>query len=411
MVAATVSFNRQDPQESKLPLTKPELRDRFRQAEIDLMRSRAYRRVLADLKQQGLDTETHAAVQTLLKTACKEAMRLALRQVVQPCQSHAEAPASDHYASVTPLQMAPSAIAETPEPQLANDTPVDECPTAMMVEDESQNVDYTEYAKLYAMTRDEEDPESLNSSLIPHTTESPALALLNAQPPRVRRSKSRFFHPDQEVEMLEAYRYRLQQVGETLKQLRLDQAMSLEELFQRTWVPMHQIKLLESGQVDHLPEEIYVRGFVRRLGNALGVDGTELAKSLPNPYLGDSSIPSWHERSPRFQIHTGHAHVYLGYAALMAGAVGSLAWISQNPIDPNMLNSFEFDQLNPFPSSEQSEDERFIIMPGRSFTDNMATPDVAMPEGSPLNPNTVIENNTPNNSPDSTSTNSTSLPE
>jgi cytoskeletal protein RodZ len=63
----------------------------------------------------------------------------------------------------------------------------------------------------------------------------------------------------------------VRQLGEELLRVRQDRGISLYQLHLQTLVPLHHLKALETGQTDKLPEDIYVRGFVRRLGDALGL--------------------------------------------------------------------------------------------------------------------------------------------
>ena len=101
-------------------------------------------------------------------------------------------------------------------------------------------------------------------------------------------------------------------------------------------MPLHHIESIENGEIEKLPQDIYVRGFIRRLGDALGLDGSAMANALPK--TAPSPIPSMYlsvpdsESAEGFQMST--VHLYLGYTALMAGAVGGLGWLSQQPVVP-----------------------------------------------------------------------------
>ena len=101
-------------------------------------------------------------------------------------------------------------------------------------------------------------------------------------------------------------------------------------------MPLHHIEAIENGEIEKLPQDIYVRGFIRRLGDALGLDGSAMANALPKP--AESPIPSMYlsvsdsESAEGFQMRP--VHLYIGYTALMAGAVGGLGWLSQQPLMP-----------------------------------------------------------------------------
>lgn len=118
----------------------------------------------------------------------------------------------------------------------------------------------------------------------------------------------------------------LRQLGAQLRQARLSQSVSLEELHNFTRVPLHAIQALENGCIEQLPEDVYVRGFIRRIGNALGLQGERLAASLPAPV--ESVVPSWYHPESFSDFYLRPVYLYIGYAALMAGAMGGLHWLS-----------------------------------------------------------------------------------
>ncbi len=121
---------------------------------------------------------------------------------------------------------------------------------------------------------------------------------------------------------------RLRELGAQLRQARLAQSVSLEELRDFTQVPLHAIQALENGRTASLPEDVYVRGFIRRIGNALGLEGDRLAASLPAPDPAKSVVPSWYRPETPAGLSLSPVHLYVGYAALMAGAVGGVHWLS-----------------------------------------------------------------------------------
>jgi len=126
------------------------------------------------------------------------------------------------------------------------------------------------------------------------------------------------------------------ELGRQLRQGRQIRCLSLQQLHDQTLVQLHILDAIENGEIEKLPQDIYLRGFIRRIGDALGLDGHAMADALPkpepsqivNPYLSVTASSS----TDGFQMHP--VHLYLGYTALMAGAVGGLAWLSQQPVVP-----------------------------------------------------------------------------
>ncbi|NJO42507.1 MAG: helix-turn-helix domain-containing protein [Cyanobacteria bacterium RU_5_0] len=73
----------------------------------------------------------------------------------------------------------------------------------------------------------------------------------------------------------------LKAIGDYLWQVRQEQSRSLEEIAAKTYIPLRLLKALEAGQEKILPEPVFVKGFIRRYGDALGIDGTELSENFP----------------------------------------------------------------------------------------------------------------------------------
>jgi cytoskeletal protein RodZ len=130
----------------------------------------------------------------------------------------------------------------------------------------------------------------------------------------------------------------MQQIGQQLKQARESQNLSLGQLSIYTHLSIEQMAAVENANFDVLPDDVYVRGFIRVMGNSLGINGTILATSLPKIETTKSVIPSWcqSKSSKPLNLEIRPMHLYVGYTALVAGAVGALSCISQQA-NPNTL--------------------------------------------------------------------------
>ncbi len=117
----------------------------------------------------------------------------------------------------------------------------------------------------------------------------------------------------------------LYQIGQELQQLRLARSISLEKLHYLTLVPIYHLKALEDGQVEQLPELVYLRGFLQRICDALGLGSDRWLTKIAALEESQSFLPSWQPLKPgAANVHLSPLHLYLGYATLMAGAVGGL---------------------------------------------------------------------------------------
>ncbi len=117
----------------------------------------------------------------------------------------------------------------------------------------------------------------------------------------------------------------LYQIGQELQQLRLARSISLEKLHYLTLVPIYHLKALEDGQVEQLPELVYLRGFLQRICDALGLGSDRWLTKIAALEESQSFLPSWQPLKPgAANVYLSPLHLYLGYATLMAGAVGGL---------------------------------------------------------------------------------------
>lgn len=111
---------------------------------------------------------------------------------------------------------------------------------------------------------------------------------------------------------------KLATIGDNLRQKRLEKGLTLQEVYYGTLIPEKHLQAIETGNVDALPETIYVQGFIRKY--ALFVGAHDLIEELPVVKINPSS--SW-SSLPRFPI--GAWHFYFLYILVVAGSVSALA--------------------------------------------------------------------------------------
>lgn len=301
--------------------TQESLRILFFQIEAELHRSDAFRQAMSGVQNQ---TGSSEGMQALLKAAGREAIRLAMRQMLR------HAPKAEPVAVKRSEKRSEEPVSES---TLLN--------TAASIE-----------------------PEPITPLVEPQVTTRPA-------PPPITP-----FEQQRQVA--------IQQLGETLREARQAKGLSIEQVHSQTWVPIHQLKALEAGQAEQLPEDVFVRGFIRRVGDTLGLDGCELADTLPSLDVAKSVVPSWARSRIAPSSAQGclqPAHLYVGYAALMAGAVGSLAWITQHPVSPGLLEKIEPEP--PAPEQQTKPGVRFSGVDRGAVAQAIAQPQV-MPEAAGL---------------------------
>ncbi|CAD0232147.1 conserved hypothetical protein [Planktothrix agardhii] len=162
----------------------------------------------------------------------------------------------------------------------------------------------------------------------------------------------------------------LQEIGIELRQAREFYSLTLQQMHYFTLVPLHHLEALEEGKLEALPEDVYIRGFIYRAANALGLEGVKMASSFPclefNQQLGKSA--SKVDVDSEFYLNS--AHLYLGYATILAGSMGGVAWLSQQSVPdvtlpPDIQNLLEQqtpqsrhqEQTNPIPGRQSKTSE------------------------------------------------------
>lgn len=120
----------------------------------------------------------------------------------------------------------------------------------------------------------------------------------------------------------------IRELGQEIARVRQARGLSLYQLHSQTLVPLYHLKALETGQIDKLPEPIYVRGFIRRIGDAIEMDGDRIAAYLPPSQPRQSSVSSQQHVLPWSKLLLEGVHFYLAYAVIIAIATATLLWLS-----------------------------------------------------------------------------------
>lgn len=124
----------------------------------------------------------------------------------------------------------------------------------------------------------------------------------------------------------------LAELGKQLRLKRQAQALSLAEVAAITRIQLRLLQAIESGDLEELPEPIYIQGFIKIYADALGLNGAELANSFPT---GDRRLtikPVW-QSLPTAQLRP--IHLYLIYIFVIICAVNALSQMLSRP-DPQV---------------------------------------------------------------------------
>lgn len=310
------------PGQPAIEISQDELRSLLSEIETELHNSKVYRRALATV--QKLLGPSSEQAKLLFKAVGREAIGVAFRQLSLHNQMIAD---------TTPeVEEKVEAKIETPVVQSSND--LSECLTIVNPSPTTNIV--------------KEQP-SKPTAVVDNSKNTTAFNWFKSGKP----SKAQIAKQNRVEQRLEKFR----EIGQQLKQARESRGFCLSDLHMYTHIPIHQMEAVERGDMESLPADVYVRGFIRVMGNALGFNGTVLAASLPTSETKESLVPSLFEsnnKTPRIGLDISPMHLYVGYTALVAGAVGGLSLISQQQSNAEKAINTEIP-----PASEVSESSKY----------------------------------------------------
>ncbi len=73
---------------------------------------------------------------------------------------------------------------------------------------------------------------------------------------------------------------KLKEITKKLKQIREQKGIDIEQIAAKILVRPVFLNALEEGRFEELPEAVYIQGFVRRYGDAIGIDGTAIGQEF-----------------------------------------------------------------------------------------------------------------------------------
>jgi len=117
---------------------------------------------------------------------------------------------------------------------------------------------------------------------------------------------------------------RLAEIGAYLRRVREEYRLSLDEIESRTMIPVRLLRAIEDGNLNKLPEPVYVQGFIKLYADALGLGGNEFAEAFPTDRPMQVVTSSWKD-SPAAQLRP--LHLYLAYVVLIIVSVSLLSRI------------------------------------------------------------------------------------
>lgn len=353
--AASLSVENQ----SSLEVSREGLRSLLTKIETELLNSEVYSSVLSSL--QAMLGEAAAGAELLLKAVSREAIRLTFQGFTSDFTPSPDQPMNYPPESLTQVQDATVVMADEttaanpPKPAIRkSSTPPPPPCLPISIHYPSKCTPLPETPKTDETNT---DISGINKSKNPFENPTPP-----DYQPFYKRWK-RLSKAEQEALAIKEREERFQEIGQKLQEARHACSLSLKQLHRKTMIPLKHLEALEKGKLEELPEDVYIRGFIRRIGNALGLDGDQLVVSLPAP-APIPITPPWSNTELTPQLQVKPIHLYLGYTALMAGAVGGVAWLSQQSTSANILPNIPEPSPEPEVSSTSSRYEEPTVTPG-----------------------------------------------
>ncbi|MBC7880336.1 MAG: helix-turn-helix domain-containing protein [Anaerolineae bacterium] len=195
----------------------------------------------------------------------------------------------------------------------------------------------------------------------------------------------------------------LQAIGDLLSKGRQAKGLSLEDVAETTRIPMRYLVAIESGNVAHLPEPVYVRAFIRKFGDLVDLDGQSLVKDLqpdpaptPTPVaqarVASKSMDSKEALIPRpYQL-------YLFYGALVIVGVVGLSYLQRQTGSSEPDNTVIATNKNSTPSTPAVTTAVPVVPVAKASTpgtivlrNNGTAIATTLPPGTPLQVNMNVE--------------------
>jgi cytoskeletal protein RodZ len=116
----------------------------------------------------------------------------------------------------------------------------------------------------------------------------------------------------------------LTEMGAQLWTRRLERGLSLEEMVLMTKISRRLLQAIEEGNLEELPEPVYIQGLIRQHADALGFNGVEFASTFPIGTNRVSLRPNWKTTGIN-QLRP--VHLYLLYILIIFCSVSGLSQV------------------------------------------------------------------------------------
>ncbi len=129
-------------------------------------------------------------------------------------------------------------------------------------------------------------------------------------------------------------------IGQELMQERLRQGLTLDDIVQRTKIPLRSLEAIEADAFDRLPGVVFARGFVRLYATDLKLDAEALLARLPRVDIESAPLPNPPARPGRAPWDPRLTAALASVLWLVtAGGAGTGAWYYFNHFEHHFVTS------------------------------------------------------------------------
>jgi cytoskeletal protein RodZ len=152
------------------------------------------------------------------------------------------------------------------------------------------------------------------------------------------------------IDPQQAQQEKLAEIGAYLAQIRTEKAMSLKLIEAKTQIAVRLLRAIEKGELNSLPEPVYIRGLIKQFADTLGLDGTELANMFPIDVKIRSGNAFSSLRLPSWQLRP--FHLYFLYIVLVIFSVRGISNILRQSVPEIAIETQSQPIVQPSPASQ-----------------------------------------------------------
>ena len=120
----------------------------------------------------------------------------------------------------------------------------------------------------------------------------------------------------------------LKRIGNFIKEARLSRNQSIEELASNLKIGEHQLKAIEDGEEDLLPEKVFVKAMVRRISEKLKLDTAFIMSEFKTERKAvkiEEIVAEVSKKDPNHKKVKDYNSIAFGIFILISGILGLLA--------------------------------------------------------------------------------------